>query len=182
MDELLQCSFCQFQSSSHHLLLKHTRVHEHEPNFIVYCSICGKSERKWGSLRKHLQRFHKDIADNDTSDQQQLIEPSDYFYSDSVISNNDETFSKDSYHDFALFLLKASNSLSLTHSGVDQLCESTQSFIEVISDKIKHNVFQALERNSVSLTPSLREEITSACNVNGSFSCLSNCTTREAFY
>ena len=45
MDELLCCSYCDFRCSSHHLLLKHIKVHENLPDFLMYCSICGKSAR-----------------------------------------------------------------------------------------------------------------------------------------
>ena len=48
MEELVYCFLCE--------------LHENEPNFMVYCSICGKSVRKWCSLKKHLQRNHKEIV------------------------------------------------------------------------------------------------------------------------
>lgn len=54
------CSMCDFQCFDHRLLLKHTKsAHENDPRFLVYCSICGKSMKKWSSLKKHLQRAHK---------------------------------------------------------------------------------------------------------------------------
>ena len=34
-------------------------AHENDPRFLVYCSICGKSMKKWSSLKKHLQREHR---------------------------------------------------------------------------------------------------------------------------
>ena len=40
--------------------MKHIRtVHENDPNFIIYCSFCGLSYKKWESLRKHVQRIHQ---------------------------------------------------------------------------------------------------------------------------
>ena len=45
------CSMCNFQCFNNRLLLKHIKsAHENDPRFLVYCSICGKSMRKWSYL------------------------------------------------------------------------------------------------------------------------------------
>lgn len=62
----LFCSFCDYRCHSDHFLLKHLRdFHENDPNFQVNCSLCGKSYKKWCSLKKHLHRVHsgKDYSD-----------------------------------------------------------------------------------------------------------------------
>ena len=61
MDEVsvLLCSFCDFRCYDDKSLLKHIRdIHENDPNFVVYCSQCGRSYKKWSSLKKHLHREH----------------------------------------------------------------------------------------------------------------------------
>ena len=55
------CDYCDFQCFGTTALLKHIRsCHESEPNFLVYCHLCGLSFSKWESLRKHVQRNHAD--------------------------------------------------------------------------------------------------------------------------
>ena len=42
--------------------MKHARsVHENDPNFVIYCSQCGRSYKKWTSLKKHLHREHPGV-------------------------------------------------------------------------------------------------------------------------
>ena len=85
-------------------------------------------------------------------------------------------------HNLALFLLKTSNSLSLTHSGVDELCQFTQSFVESVASKIKDHVFQALETNNVQVSSLLHDQISSACDVDDLFFGHSTRSNRERFY
>ena len=59
---LLVCSLCDFRCYDNRALLKHARsVHENDPNFVIYCSQCGRSYKKWTSLKKHLHREHPGI-------------------------------------------------------------------------------------------------------------------------
>ena len=101
-------------------------VNTNDPNFIVYCTICGKSERKWSSLMKHLQRHHKDVDTQSHSTLEDIVIDD----GDSDIQLTDTA--GDSIHfqksESALFLLRATKELSLTHSAVDHLCEFSQSF------------------------------------------------------
>ena len=185
MDELLRCTYCDFRCSSHHLLLKHIRVHENLPDFLVYCSICGKSARKWASLRKHLQRCHKDIpCEYETPDEitSQTQDLSSLCNSNDQFVDGHDAIPSSSIHNSALFLLKTSNSLSLTHSGVDELCKSTQLFVESVASKIKDQVFQALETNNVQVSSLLHDQISFACDVDDLFFGLSTRSNREIFY
>ena len=52
-------SLHEFRCYNHLGLLKHIRAtHENDPNFCVYCSLCGKSYNKWHSFKKHLHHDH----------------------------------------------------------------------------------------------------------------------------
>ena len=42
--------------------------------------------------------------------------------------------------ELALFLLQASDELSLSHNGFDRLCSSTQSFIDTVAESISEKV------------------------------------------
>lgn len=59
---LLYCSMCNFQCYTHDGIFKHIRVHENDPRFQVQCTVCGTTAYKWCTLRKHIQRSHKDIG------------------------------------------------------------------------------------------------------------------------
>ena len=51
----LFCSYCDFRCYSHSTLLKHVKlIHENDPRFNICCLDCGRSFKKWCSLKKHL--------------------------------------------------------------------------------------------------------------------------------
>ena len=57
-------AYCNFRCYEERVLLKHMRtVHSNDPRFCVRCSICGKTFRKWPSLKKHLHREHGSKSD-----------------------------------------------------------------------------------------------------------------------
>ena len=63
----LFCSFCDYRCHRDGFLLKHLRdFHANDPNFQVNCTLCGKSYKKWCSLKKHLHRVHS--GENNLSD------------------------------------------------------------------------------------------------------------------
>ena len=63
MADIESCCFCDRYFPNRRLLMKHIRVsHESDPLFVINCSICGKSYKKWCSLKKHLQRSHKGMC------------------------------------------------------------------------------------------------------------------------
>ena len=53
------CHLCDYGCRDERALLKHLRdIHENDANFQVSCSLCGRTYRKWCSLKKHLHRSH----------------------------------------------------------------------------------------------------------------------------
>ena len=53
------CSYCDFRCYNQRALLKHLRdLHQNDPSFRVFCTLCGMTFRKWCSLKKHLHRDH----------------------------------------------------------------------------------------------------------------------------
>ena len=181
--ELLFCSLCDnFQSHSHHLMLKHIRTaHENDPNFMVYCTICSKSERKWSSLMKHLQGHHKDVDTQSHSTLEDIVIDDGDSDTRSDIQLTDTA--GDSIHfqksESALFLLRATKELSLTHSAVDHLCEFSQSFVEKVARKIHDNVIGFLEASNVD---GLREGISEVCDIGVMFAGLYTQKNREDYY
>jgi hypothetical protein len=108
----------------------------------------------------------------------------DMITSSSQVANNDIVLPSElsNKSQSALFLLKASHSLSLTHSGVDELCQSTQSFVESVVLSIKHRVVSAFQSNNIELTPDVQSHIDTACKVDDLCDGLSTRANREAFY
>ena len=52
--EWLGCSMCSYCTPSREQLVRHVcQIHEHEPNFLVYCSHCSRSFFKVASFRRH---------------------------------------------------------------------------------------------------------------------------------
>lgn len=67
MSELLSCQMCSY-FGSHDELLRHVcQIHEHDPNFLIYCSTCSRSFTKLDSFRKHKSRSTKCSSQSDLS-------------------------------------------------------------------------------------------------------------------
>ena len=56
---VLHYSFCASKTNRSTVLYKHVRgCYANNPNFMVYCHVCGASFTKGDTLRKHAQRVH----------------------------------------------------------------------------------------------------------------------------
>lgn len=56
---VLLCNYCDLRCYDRLVLLKHMRdTHEKDGNFSVVCDLCGRTYKKWNSLKKHLHRDH----------------------------------------------------------------------------------------------------------------------------
>ena len=86
----------------------------------------------------------------------------------------------DPHWDQALFLLKATEQHSLTYSGVESLCESTQGFVEAVLDQVVSKVKEKLREHDIS--PTLEEDITQLCQPGDLFEGLTSRYSREAYY
>lgn len=53
----LNCPMCSYIASHEKQLLRHVcQIHEHDPNFLIYCSKCSRSFAKLELFRKHKLR------------------------------------------------------------------------------------------------------------------------------
>ena len=60
---ILFCSYCDFECYSHSALLNHIKfIHQDDPQFKISCMDCGKTFKKWCTLKKHLHRDHRDSS------------------------------------------------------------------------------------------------------------------------
>ena len=61
-----RCSLCSYTSESYDRFVSHVvRLHRHDPNFIVYCSManCSYSSKTWGAFKSHMSRKHRKLAE-----------------------------------------------------------------------------------------------------------------------
>lgn len=79
----------------------------------------------------------------------------------------------------ARFLLRMTEEHSLTHTGVDSFCESTQWFVENVCSQIKSRIATYL---APSVDSSLQKDILAACNPGDLFAGLKSRYNREKFY
>ena len=56
MSELVSCPMCSYFASREQPLRHVCRIHEHDPNFLIYYSTCSRSFTKLDSFRKHKLR------------------------------------------------------------------------------------------------------------------------------
>ena len=160
-------------------------AHENDPRFLVYCSICGKSMKKWSSLKKHLQREHRslltfctllkrwicltshafwlasDLHDGSAGGcHSEDKNSSDILYDGQLLTNSEcdtvpSTPTIDPKWDQALFLLKATEQHSLTYSGIESLCESTQGLVETVLDQVASRVKKKLQEHNIEISTTL---------------------------
>ena len=83
--------------------------------------------------------------------------------------------------DCTMFLMRITNELSLTHSGIDKMCTATQSFIDLIFNKTFHRVQSCLQ-SQITLTTELSNDIRTVCNLGDVFNQLSSRYYRESYY
>lgn len=76
-----------------------------------------------------------------------------------------EYCSQDQKWESARFLLKVSEQLSLTHSGVDTFCEYAQSFVDGVCSEISHKIRKQLPQE---LWTEVRDNILASCKVSKS--------------
>ena len=79
----------------------------------------------------------------------------------------------------ALFLMRVSDELSLTHNGIDKLCSATQWFIDSVSDSIADKVQQHLSQSGISIC---ENDIKEVCHPGEVFGKLSSRYYRESYY
>ena len=82
----------------------------------------------------------------------------------------------------AQFLLRSAKQLSLTHSGVTDMCESTRSFVESINQDVYKKVIRTLDSHKVTLNDDLKSDLLDSCMVKDLFDCLSTRASRESYF
>lgn len=83
--------------------------------------------------------------------------------------------------DDALFLLRISQEHSLTHHGISDICETMQSYAEMLC----HEVAQKIEKKLATIDgigPAITEELISLCEPSDRFASLKSRHLREKYY
>ena len=81
----------------------------------------------------------------------------------------------------ALYLMRCTQSISLSHSSVNELCLLSQALLEVVAKKINAHVQQNIRDHSIEVSDSFKEDIGNACNPKNIFDGLQNKYNRERF-
>ena len=82
----------------------------------------------------------------------------------------------------AQFLLRSAKQLSLAHSGVTDMCESTRSFVESINQDVYKKVIRTLDSHKVTLNDDLKSDLLDSCMVKDLFDGLSTRASRESYF
>jgi len=169
-------------------------AHENDSNFSVTCELCGRTYKKWDSLKKHLHRDHggecanvrmdtdtgsEDITTHDGLSTESAGGAHQLFESFLPTSEqmNDERV--DQKWESARFLLKVTEEHSISYSGVDSLCTSVQKLVDDVCCRIKDNV-QTLLPNTLSSCE--KEAVLCTCDTPAIFDGLTSRYLREKFY
>ena len=171
--------------------------------------------KKWSSLKKHLQREHRslltfctllkrwicltshafwlasDLHDGSAGGcHSEDKNSSDILYDGQLLTNSEcdtvpSTPTIDPKWDQALFLLKATEQHSLTYSGIESLCESTQGLVETVLDQVASRVKKKLQEHNIEISTTLKSaqpSITDACQPADIFEGLYSRHSRERYY
>lgn len=146
--------------------------------------FCGMAFKRWESFRKHYGRFHSD--EMNVLEQQDVSLYPEQITDDLNLSENRSNMLQNSHEwdlewDCTMFLMRITNELSLTHSGIDKMCTATQSFIDLIFNKTFHRVQSRLQ-SQITLTTELSNDIRTVCNLGDVFNQLSSRYYRESYY
>lgn len=82
----------------------------------------------------------------------------------------------------ALHLMQCTHAMSLNHSGVDELCLSSQALVQEVSRRIDVRLRETLANHSITISPTLHQDISEACNPRSLFDGLHSRYNRERFY
>ena len=137
----LSCEYCNYScrvNESDNFFKHLIKFHSNEPNFLVYCSNCGRSFSKVNSLQRHYNREHKETCADE-------VEPAG-IDDDSVCEENvEEEFDEDRARsdlrrEAAKFLLRAREDAKITQTALDMVKDSTKALLGEYLDVVKKSL------------------------------------------
>lgn len=145
----LSCEYCNYSchvNESDHFFKHLIKFHSNEPNFLVYCSNCGRSFSKVNSLQRHYNRehVHKEVADRAPVDE---VDPGiDYVQEESAEEDFDEvTARSDLQRHAAKFLLRTKEDGKITQTALDMVKDSTKALLGEYLDVVKKSLMAKLK-------------------------------------
>ena len=148
MSELLSCPMCSYCTAQTDQLLSHVcQIHEHDPNFLVYCNKCSRSFRKLESYRKHKFRSSEcsDVAAPSSSSS--IVPAQDP--SNDLLDTCPEDLNPVACHpstkwQAARFLLSIKAKHDLSQAAVDTIVTSTTSLVGTVVQDVLAGVREEL--------------------------------------
>lgn len=119
---------CFYSSNNKHRWVQHTvRLHKHDPNFIVFCSVgeCSYSTKSWGAVRVHVSRKH---SYNDEAQVQ--IENDENFEMQEYDDQNEQSTTKQISMCNAAFTLALEGEHKLSQRAINDVVSSTAVLVE----------------------------------------------------
>ena len=145
----LSCEYCNYSclvNESDHFFKHLVKFHSNEPNFLVYCSNCGRSFSKVNSLQRHYNRehVHKEVDDRAPADE---VDPGiDYVQEESAEEDFDEvTARSDLQRHAAKFLLRTKEDGKITQTALDMVKDSTKALLGEYLDVVKKSLMAKLK-------------------------------------
>ena len=137
----LSCEYCNYScrvNESNDYFKHLIKFHSNEPNFLVYCSNCGRSFSKVNSLQKHYNREHKETCADE-------IEPAviddDAVYEENIEQEFDEDRARsDLRRQASKFLLRAREDAKITQTALDMVKNSTKALLGEYLDVVKKSL------------------------------------------
>ena len=138
MSTTCTCTFCDLPFSSQFGLQKHVvNAHRYHPKFVVSCTACCKTWKKYESFRKHVMRKH-------SGDSLMATVSNNEYDMDSSLQFTEDTPTAD---------VQSHNHAELAHRYEDQLCAQAAWFILKLESV--HGFSQAAVSDTVSYTDEL---------------------------
>lgn len=139
----LSCEYCNYScrvNESDNYFKHLVKFHSNEPNFLVYCSNCGRSFSKVNSLQRHYTREHKD---QDTCADE--FEPAgiddDAVCEENVEQEFDEDRARsDLRRQATKYLLRAREDAKITQTALDMVKDSTKALLGEYLDVVKKSL------------------------------------------
>ena len=147
-----------YSCTSTNTLLKHTiKEHKNDPNFLVHCTICGKSFNKWNSFQRHVKRKHKyeqnrhdddDEDDDRDSNADQADQQLEDLNNVNIVEPEMNTIDEMQWH-AAKFVLNLKEKCKVTQVAVNQTIDTTKDLVGQVVGVIKKRLWEKCDDENI---------------------------------
>lgn len=131
------CSMCSYCSAGESQLLNHVlKIHQHDPNFHVYCASCLRSYHTLSSFRKHISRgcVQAQQVNDDAADVEDGIEMEEHLHGEEDMDQRADCQPISQQWHEARFILSIKEKYVLSQAAVDAVLFSTAELFSALLD------------------------------------------------